>query len=104
MAGLTPAQLRTAFETFERHSNSLGKLGAFASLAFSADSADEAAKALYARIRGDLTEIHNEMQFFDLELQQGPQGDLRRLARRAGAGGLPLLVVALAPTPRRSPC
>jgi oligoendopeptidase F len=70
--GLTPAQLREAFETFERHSNELGKLGAFASLAFSADSSDEAAKGLYARIRGDLTEIHNEMQFFDLELQQAP--------------------------------
>ncbi|MDB5098183.1 MAG: oligoendopeptidase, partial [Cyanobacteria bacterium RYN_339] len=71
--GLTPAALRTAFETFEKHSNSLGKLGAFASLAFSADSTDEAAKALYSRIRGDLTEIHNEMQFFDLELQQAPE-------------------------------
>jgi oligoendopeptidase F len=73
VALLEPAALIEAFEIFEKHSNTLGKLGAFASLAFSQDSTDEPIKALYASIRGDLTEIHNELQFFDLELQQASE-------------------------------
>ena len=73
LADLTPAALREAFEAFEAMSNEMGKLGAFASLAFSENSNDEAAKALYARMRGQLTEIHTEVQFLDIELQAVPE-------------------------------
>ncbi|MFP5503094.1 MAG: M3 family oligoendopeptidase [Candidatus Sericytochromatia bacterium] len=79
VASLSAEQLAEALVEQERYSNMLGKLGAFASLAFSADTNDERIKALYARIKTELTEVHNELQFFDLELQQVPEADFNRL-------------------------
>ncbi len=73
LAALEPAALHGAFEAFESLSNDMGKLGAFASLAFAENSNDEAAKALYARMRAQLTEIHTEIQFLDIELQAIPE-------------------------------
>ncbi|MEB3329398.1 MAG: M3 family oligoendopeptidase [Candidatus Sericytochromatia bacterium] len=70
LAALTPAEMRTMLETYEGLQCAMGRLGAFASLSFSADSRDDAARALYARMRSGLTEIHTELQFLELELQQ----------------------------------
>lgn len=69
LAGLTPAQLQATFVEFEARSNGMGKLGAYAGLLFAADSSSDDAKALYARMRAQLTEIHTELQFLDIELQ-----------------------------------
>lgn len=73
LADLAPAALLEAFQAFEALSNDMGKMGAYASLAFAENSNDEAAKGLYARMRAQLTEIHTEIQFLDIELQQVPE-------------------------------
>lgn len=78
VATLDPAGLKRALEEQENFSNLLGKLGAYASLAFSADTNSEVLKALYARIQVELTEVHNQLQFFDLELQQIPEADFAK--------------------------
>lgn len=80
-ANLSPAQLRQAIERFEAHYNALGKIGTFASLSFSADTANEKTKALFTRIRTELTAIHNEVQFFKLELQALPQERFEAFSR-----------------------
>lgn len=69
LAGLTPSALRACLIAYETLSNDMGKLGAYASLAFSTNSNDDGAKGLYARMRAQLTEVHTEMQFLDIELQ-----------------------------------
>jgi oligoendopeptidase F len=73
LAGLTPAAMKEALVAFETLSNDMGKLGAFASLAFAENSNDDAAKALYGKMRAQLTEIHTEIQFLDIELQAIPE-------------------------------
>lgn len=81
VANLSPAQLRQALERFEAHYNALGKIGTFASLSFSANTSDEKTKALFTRIRTELTAINNEVQFFKLELQALPQPRFEEFSR-----------------------
>ncbi|HEY9721544.1 MAG TPA: M3 family oligoendopeptidase [Oscillatoriaceae cyanobacterium] len=69
---LSTDALREALVAQEAFSDELGKLGGYASLAFSANTQDEAIKSLLARVRVELTELMNAVQFFDLELQSVP--------------------------------
>lgn len=78
VAALDAAGLKEALIAQENFSNLLGKLGAYASLAFSADTNSEVLKALYARVQVELTEVHNQLQFFDLELQAIPEADFQK--------------------------
>lgn len=69
VAALSPTELVAAFQAFEAHGLSMQKLFSFPSLSFSADSTNQAVKSLLDRVRTELTEAYNELQFFDLELQ-----------------------------------
>lgn len=75
---LSAEALREAIAAQEAFSDKLGKLGGYASLAFSADTQDDVIKSLIARVRVELTELTNEIQFFDLELQAIPEAPYRR--------------------------
>jgi oligoendopeptidase F len=79
VADLDAAGLKEALEAQEAFSNLLGKLGAYASLAFSADTNSEVLKALLARVQVELTDIHNQLQFFDLEVQAIPADDFAKV-------------------------
>lgn len=66
---LTPHELQGLLQAYEALSQQMSRLGAFASLSFAENAHDDAGKALYARMRTGLTEVHTELQFIDLEIQ-----------------------------------
>jgi oligoendopeptidase F len=67
---LDEAALAVALRAFEAHSIQCWRLMAYAWLTFSADSTDDSIQRLLGRVRGALSAIEADTQFFELELQQ----------------------------------
>lgn len=66
---LTAAQLADCFKTLEAIAETSGYLYAFPSLIFSADTRNTEAKQFLDKVMEALTNIENQLLFFDLELQ-----------------------------------
>ncbi len=69
VARLTPAQIADALRTLEDLLARSGALYAFPGLMFAADTRNTAAKQTQDRVLEALTDIENQLLFFDLELQ-----------------------------------
>ncbi|MBF2096799.1 MAG: oligoendopeptidase F [Gloeomargaritaceae cyanobacterium C42_A2020_066] len=70
VACLTPAALAQAFQALEQLWERAGYLYAFPSLVFAADTRNTAARELLDRVQEAVTQIENQVLFFNLEIQQ----------------------------------
>lgn len=79
VAKLGPEDLRLAIQTLEAFNSRMMKVHGFAMLAYSTDTQSDLAKDLLDKARTWGTELHNLLQFFDLELKTIPEPDFQRL-------------------------
>ncbi|MGA7935656.1 MAG: M3 family metallopeptidase [Kovacikia sp.] len=66
---LTPEQIVSCFQALEAIAEKSGYLYAFPSLVFSADTRNAAAKQFLDKVMEALTQVENQLLFFDLELK-----------------------------------
>jgi oligoendopeptidase F len=69
IANLSAAQILECLQTLESIATRSGYLYAYPSLIFSANTQDQAAKQAVDRVMAATTDLHNQLLFFDLELQ-----------------------------------
>ncbi|MBI3979758.1 MAG: M3 family oligoendopeptidase, partial [Chloroflexi bacterium] len=69
VAGLSAERLRSALEAYEGIHLVAYRPAGYAGLAFSTHTQDPQRQALLARVEEAMTEIHNELVFFDVELK-----------------------------------
>jgi len=79
VATLGPSELRDALHALEAFNARMMRIHGFAMLAFSTDTQSPAAKDLLDKTRTWGTELHNLLQFFDLEIKAIPEADFHRL-------------------------
>ncbi|MNK60067.1 Oligoendopeptidase F, plasmid [compost metagenome] len=79
VATLGPSELRDALHSLEAFNARMMRIHGFAMLAFSTDTQSPAAKDLLDKTRNWGTELHNLLQFFDLEIKAIPEADFHRL-------------------------
>ncbi len=78
VAGLSPEGLLAALRAEEEITTIAYKPAGFASLAFAAQTQDHKRQALVSRTREALTQISNEMVFFDVELKAMDEAEFDR--------------------------
>ncbi len=79
VATLPPADMRAALETLEAFNARMMKVHGFSMLAFSTDTQSPQTKDLLDKTRNWGTDLHNLLQFFDLEIKAIPEPDFQRL-------------------------
>lgn len=79
VATLSPADLRQALTELEAFNSRMMKVHGFSMLAFSTDTQSPQTKDLLDKTRQWGTDLHNLLQFFDLELKAIPEADFQRL-------------------------
>ncbi|MDX2270838.1 MAG: M3 family metallopeptidase [Cyanobacteriota bacterium] len=83
VSSLSPGGVGAALQEMEAiHEQSL-KIYSYPMLRFSADTRDSQAKQFYDQVQEVLTDVGNQLLFFNLELQQMPPTDFARLANDA---------------------
>jgi len=80
LAGLTPAELATAYGQLIATISPLYKLSQYASLGYAANTSDTLFKSLVARVDDAEADISNEFVFFDLELGQVSEEIAQKIA------------------------
>jgi oligoendopeptidase F len=73
VATLSPAEVGDCLQQLEAIAQQSGYLYAYPSLVFAANTQDAAAKQCVDRVMAALTDLHNQLLFFDLELQALPE-------------------------------
>jgi oligoendopeptidase F len=79
---ISAEDLAEALKAYEEILERGQRPGFYASLLFAADTQNEAAQTLEQRARESWTEIHNQLVFFDLEIQAIPEETFERIAGR----------------------
>lgn len=79
VASLSPADLLDAIQRLEAFNSRMMRVHGYAMLAFSSDTQSPPAKDLLDKTRNWGTELHNLLQFFDLEIKAIPDADFQRL-------------------------
>ena len=77
--GVTADHLLTALREAEALQESLIKVSAYASLLFAADTSPDAHRALVQRVEEHMTQLRNQLLFFDLEWLDVPDEQAERL-------------------------
>ncbi len=80
VAAMRPAELSDALRQLEAFNARMMKIHGFAMLAFSTDTQNARTKDLLDKTRIWGTDLHNQLQFFDLEIKAVPESDFQRLA------------------------
>lgn len=79
VAKLAPADLLAALKTLEAFNSRMMRVHGYSMLAFSTDTQSPQTKDLLDKTRNWGTDLHNLLQFFDLELKAIPEADFQRL-------------------------
>jgi oligoendopeptidase F len=79
IANLSAAQILECLQTLELIATRSGYLYAYTSLIFSANTQDQAAKQAVDRVMAATTDLHNQLLFFDLELQDLTEAEFAAL-------------------------
>ncbi len=83
IAHRSPAEILECLQTLEAMAERSGYLYAYPSLIFAANTRDTPAKQAVDRVMAATTDLHNQLLFFDLELQDLAAGDFASLQAAA---------------------
>ncbi len=79
VAGVSAAHIAQALREYESLMDAAYRLSAFAQLSYAADTTSDANRALVQRIEEAMTQLHNQLVFFDLEWLQLDEATAQRI-------------------------